>query len=154
MKITYGNKSYLNQNVDIPVANKVCDTDMNEIKSVVNNNDDETQSVIQNFAYSTTEQETLDRWTNGEVIYRKVYTPQLASGNNDITLENNLDTIINVYGTVIQPSNNISPLTYYQSSTDWCNWFYRKSNNALVVRCGSTAGYGAGRIVVEYTKSS
>lgn len=36
--ITYGDKSYLNENADIPATNKVQDTDMNEIKSVVNNN--------------------------------------------------------------------------------------------------------------------
>lgn len=36
--ITYGDKQYLNQNADIPATNKVQDTDMNEIKSVVNNN--------------------------------------------------------------------------------------------------------------------
>lgn len=36
--ITYDNKSYLNQNADIPATNKVQDIDMNEIKSVVNNN--------------------------------------------------------------------------------------------------------------------
>ena len=36
--ITYEDKQYLNQNADIPATNKVQDTDMNEIKSVVNNN--------------------------------------------------------------------------------------------------------------------
>ncbi len=36
--ITYDDKQYLNQNADIPATNKVQDTDMNEIKSVVNNN--------------------------------------------------------------------------------------------------------------------
>ena len=36
--ITYGDKSYLNQNADIPATNKVQDVDMNEIKEVVNNN--------------------------------------------------------------------------------------------------------------------
>lgn len=40
-KITYDDKSYLNQNGSVPNANKVCDTDMNEIKSVVNTNYDE-----------------------------------------------------------------------------------------------------------------
>lgn len=39
--ITYANKVAINQNVDIPETNKVQDTDMNEIKSVVNNNADE-----------------------------------------------------------------------------------------------------------------
>lgn len=36
--ITYANKVAINQNVDIPETNKVTDADMNEIKSVVNNN--------------------------------------------------------------------------------------------------------------------
>ena len=36
--ITYDNKVALNQNADIPDVNKVTDSDMNEIKSVVNNN--------------------------------------------------------------------------------------------------------------------
>lgn len=36
--ITYDDKSYLNQNSDIADVNKVNDSDMNEIKSVVNNN--------------------------------------------------------------------------------------------------------------------
>jgi hypothetical protein len=41
MKITYNDKSYLNQNLDIPDVNKVNDTDLNEIKNVVNSNYDE-----------------------------------------------------------------------------------------------------------------
>ena len=41
MKITYNDKSYLNQNLDIPDTNKVNDTDLNEIKNVVNSNYDE-----------------------------------------------------------------------------------------------------------------
>ena len=36
--ITYANKSYINQNSGVADTNKVNDTDMNEIKSVVNNN--------------------------------------------------------------------------------------------------------------------
>lgn len=37
-QITYSNKSYINQNPSIAETNKVTDTDMNEIKSVVNAN--------------------------------------------------------------------------------------------------------------------
>lgn len=36
-KITYNDKSYLNQNVSVPAINKVQDTDLNEIKNVINN---------------------------------------------------------------------------------------------------------------------
>ena len=45
--ITYGDKSFLNENANIPATNKVQDTDMNEIKSVVNNNATIQESVLQ-----------------------------------------------------------------------------------------------------------
>lgn len=40
-KITFGDKSYLNLNGDIPETNKITDTNINEIKTVVNDNYDE-----------------------------------------------------------------------------------------------------------------
>ena len=51
--ITYGDKSYLNQNADIPATNKVQDIDMNEIKSVVNNNANELSGVFSNIQVIT-----------------------------------------------------------------------------------------------------
>jgi hypothetical protein len=48
--ITYDNKSYINQNADIPTNNKVTDNDMNEIKSVVNNNGNELQTFLASVA--------------------------------------------------------------------------------------------------------
>lgn len=48
--ITFADKSFINQNPSIPNNNKVCDTDLNEIKSVVNNNANELQDyeILQN----------------------------------------------------------------------------------------------------------
>lgn len=43
--IGYGDKQFLNQNSDIADVNKVNDTDMNEIKSVVNNNAQEVANI-------------------------------------------------------------------------------------------------------------
>lgn len=40
-KITYANKVAINENPEISDINKITDSDMNEIKNVVNNNDDE-----------------------------------------------------------------------------------------------------------------
>ena len=51
--ITYEDKQYLNQNADIPATNKVQDTDMNEIKSVVNNNSSELSTVFSNMQVVT-----------------------------------------------------------------------------------------------------
>ena len=52
--ITYDNKSYINLNADIPATNKISDTDMNEIKSVVNNNATELSTDITNTTNNTT----------------------------------------------------------------------------------------------------
>lgn len=43
--ITYGDKSFINENSQIADINKIKDTDMNEIKNVVNNNANELASV-------------------------------------------------------------------------------------------------------------
>lgn len=43
--ITYDDKQYLNENANIPATNKVQDIDMNEIKSVVNNNATEVTNI-------------------------------------------------------------------------------------------------------------
>lgn len=52
--ITYANKVAINQNADIPATNKVQDIDMNEIKSVVNNNANEfTKNINLQKAYAT-----------------------------------------------------------------------------------------------------
>lgn len=81
-KITYTNKVALNENADIPNVNKVTDDDMNEIKAVVNNNDD---IVTNATTYSTTET-VVGTWMNNKPIYRKVYILSAIAGNNSYTL--------------------------------------------------------------------
>ena len=51
--ITYADKSAINENPQIPDVNKVKDTDMNEIKNVINN------TIIQTLGL------TSDTWTSG-----------------------------------------------------------------------------------------
>ena len=67
--ITYGDKSYLNENADIPATNKVQDTDMNEIKSVVNNNATELTNITGQIL-----------WTNSN--------PTSGFNSQNITLQN------------------------------------------------------------------
>jgi len=72
--ITYSNKSNLNVNSQVPDINKINDTDMNEIKSVVNNNADILSGI----------QGTL-LWTNSSPTNN--FTPQtitLSSSNYDM----------------------------------------------------------------------
>ena len=54
-KITYANKVALNTNTNIADINKISDTDMNEIKNVVNENYDELTEIELSTIYSTNE---------------------------------------------------------------------------------------------------
>lgn len=64
-KITYNNKSYLDQNGDIPAVNKITDSDMNEIKTVVNSNYDEMEDT---FSYKANDIVEMGA-TGGDKIY-------------------------------------------------------------------------------------
>lgn len=88
-KITYANKVAINENPEIPDINKVTDNDMNEIKTVVNNNDDELITINTNLTnattYSTTET-VVGTWM-GKPLYRKVLdvgSKTFSSGDNYI----------------------------------------------------------------------
>lgn len=81
--ITYTDKVALNENPNVAEINKVTDDNMNEIKSVVNNNATETSTNTTNITtnttkitnlqtYSTNETNTGQIWINGKPIYRKV----------------------------------------------------------------------------------
>lgn len=141
-KITYTDKVALNVNSDIADVNKCNATDLNEIKDVVNTNDDNMgllsylnttnkgsivnsiNEVNNKFNYSTEEQ-VIGTWTNGKPIYRKVvtgtvpksdYYPTVATG---IT---NLDKVISIsvvlaYGDNRQYFSSIR-YTYYLDKGD------------------------------------
>lgn len=90
-KITYENKVALNVNSDIPDVNKCNAIDLNEIKDVVNTNDDNMgllsnlnttdkssmvnaiNEVNNKFNYSTEEQ-VIGKWIDGKPLYRKTIT--------------------------------------------------------------------------------
>ena len=116
------------------------------IKLTVNKNDP--------FEYSSSETK-VGLWTNGKPIYRKVINDNTSSGDNSISVSGlNIDEIIKIEGTTTQSNNNIIPLIYYHSSTDFSNIYYRQGTNELIVRCGSSYGYGNTKIIIEYTKAT
>ena len=90
-KITYDNKSYLNQNGSVPNVNKVNDTDMNEIKTVVNTNYD---AMIDELYYKAND--TFEVGSSGGATY-SIY-PGFVSGSTknllfSITTTKRLDNI-------------------------------------------------------------
>ena len=54
--ITYQDKSYLNENADIPEVNKITAANMNEIKSTINTNDGAYRALINKYRNSITAQ--------------------------------------------------------------------------------------------------
>lgn len=122
-KITYTNKVALNENADIPNVNKVTDDDMNEIKTVVNNNDDELIAINTKLTnlitYSTTET-VVGTWTDGKPIYRKVIrkdTATSAGANPNIST----DVASSLIGEIIE-------LKVLGKQSNSNTWFIASSN--------------------------
>lgn len=96
--ISYDDKSYLNQNSSIAAVNKVNDTDMNEIKSVVNNNASEVTTIENYFTFTNTQTITTGTISGGGTL----------SGVN-MTIETNAaGTLAKMYGQVDVASNTHS----------------------------------------------
>lgn len=112
-KITYDDKVTLNPQPSVANTNKTTASDMNEIKQVVNTNDDTVQEIINGEIYSTTEVKTNKVWIDGKPIYRKVLdiTNIGVSGyqyNHNIS---NFGTLIDVYGSWDKTVAGKQPLT-------------------------------------------
>lgn len=109
MKITYSNKSYINQNADIPAANKVQDTDMNEIKTVVNTNDDLLTNALYFKPGDTYTIEAIEGgyYTGGTMtgsykyLHWNIPVPKSMANISTITISNLVLTIRNIQGNYI-----------------------------------------------------
>lgn len=157
--ITYDDKQYLNQNSEIADVNKINDTDMNEIKTVVNNNATELTNVINAEEYSTNEVQTNKVWIDGKPIYRKVVNCGNLSNANPIIVPHNitnLDKLVGYSGFALRFSdndylpipyvtfnpNNGGGITTYTDGTD--------------IHIGTSADRSAyvGYVTLEYTKTT
>lgn len=154
MKLTYANKVAINENADIPNINKITDDDMNEIKAVVNNNDNDMITINTNLTnattYSTTEIK-IGTTDNNEPIYRKMYEFSNISPNDtkhtalDI---DNLNRIVNWGGSVETNGtarscfvSGIVPFVHYQLG------------NIYVANTG-TETINSISVIIEYTKTN
>lgn len=80
-KIEFDDKQFLNQNSDIADVNKVNDTDINEIKSVVNNNATEVTNIT------------------GQILWTNPNPSSAISSTQEITLLSNDYDILEVFYT-------------------------------------------------------
>jgi hypothetical protein len=169
-KITWTNKTTLNPQPSIARENKCTDADLNEIKSVVNTNDDNvgdltnldttdkssivnaTNELYGNYEYSTSETDTGKKWIDSKPIYRKVINlgswTSNNSGNNDITI-----TQIN-YDKVIKLN------LYVKFGDTWYNKWDIFNNitifNPTTLRFNISASitFADSFVILEYTKTT
>jgi hypothetical protein len=166
--ITYDDKVALNENPSVAEINKVTDDNMNEIKSVVNNNASETSTNTTNITtnttkitnlqtYSTSETNTGQTWINNKPIYRKVFSFTTPAGNTDYTINTgvSMDYIIKIYGGIRETSGGITPIP---AAIDWGGTIFatsfRVSNNVIYYRGNSAYGEKPAYAILEYTKTT
>lgn len=165
--ITYDDKSYLNQNSEIADVNKINDTDMNEIKTVVNNNATETSTNSTNIAniinaevYSTTEVKTNSVWIDGKPIYRKVIDIGNLPNNSSKSIATGIDfnyaTLVKLYGFAKFSSNNICfPLPLASPAVlGYAIMINVDNSNNVVVSTGTDRSSYSGYVIIEYTKTT
>ena len=160
MKLTYANKVALNENAEISDINKVTDSDMNEIKAVVNNNDDDMITISTNLINATTystDEIRVGTWKDGKPIYRKVIANEVDMVNgSEISLSSisNMSSLVSIQSKELKVSDNVVFYNnYYDSSTNKFNLFHYIANNSLYLYAGSNTHYTT-TVIIEYTKTT
>lgn len=136
--ITYADKQAMGTQPSIPEVNKVTDSNMNEIKSVVNAN---ANYLVDSTTYSTTET-VIGTWL-GKPRYGRVYSINGTMAQNAWTTLlsiSNVDTLVK--GLMGGSSNNCV----------WNDTLLRVVNNNLQYYCPLTHAYTW--VVIEYTKTT
>ena len=182
-KITYENKVALNVNSDIADINKVNASDLNEIKEVVNTNDDIVGDLAQlnttnksnlvnsinevnnKFNYSTEEQ-VIGKWTNGKPLYRKTITfTSTISANTTTSIAHNITNAKNIFidfsasfmeaniGSSDYVSYNFPSIGYGGNITDKV-YCYVNLTNIIFYANGAWAENWIKHITLKYTKTT
>lgn len=154
--ITYSNKQAMGTQPSVPEVNKITDSNMNEIKSVVNNN---ANFLSNNSTYSTTEQ-VVGAWIDGKPIYRKVVSSTSVSTGGESTIATGLSNVneyIKAEGFLYRTNNTCFPLSRINpNNLAYATGLYiTQSDNTVRIETGSNVTNISKVIVVlEYTKTT
>lgn len=176
-QITYADKSNINTSTT-PIQNKVADSDMNEIKSVVNANDtsmgdltnlntiDKTSLVnaineinSKTSDYSSTETKTNEVWIDGRPIYRKTFTLNIGTATtfsqaHGITISNVSNIWVDIGNSFFATTSVSQSIGHYSSSDDYSRIYLTGSS----INCGFGSVYSTiaktAYITIKYVKES
>lgn len=175
MKITFSNKTYLNQNANIPDNQKVTDDNINEIKNVVNTNDTNVgdtstlkttsknvvgaiNEVYNNNIFSTSEK-IIGKWINNKSIYRKVIDFGALPNNTAKQVNHNIsdiDMITRIYGIGYISGHTRSypiPLMYKGADSNY-NVEILVTKQYVEMTSNTDRSNVFAYVVLEYTKTS
>jgi len=144
--ITFNDKVTLVDQPDVADENKVTASNMNEIKTQINNS----------FTYSTSEINTGKIWIDGKPIYRKYITfSQANSGNYTYTHNLGIDSVVSCNAFCSVASQTIAthgyrPAPYIVSNTNFCI-IGQITENTIITQVGQWTG-NTFYITLEYTK--
>lgn len=137
--ITYSDKQAMGTQPSIPDENKVTDSDMNEIKNVVNEN---ANILEESNTYSTTEK-VVGTWIDGKPIYRKAYSISGSLVQNAWTTLTSLSNVATLTKGLMGGSSN---------NCVWNDVLLRVLNNNI--QYYSPLGHAYSWLIVEYTKTT
>ena len=150
-KITYADKVTLKENPNVADVNKIKAGDLNEIKNVVNANDDK-------FNY-TQEEQRIGTWIDGKPVYRKVLSGMVFDGTRNHNISN-IDNITSIDGTLWSGTTQDQATNVFPINTVRVDFPTRAlgvyvNKTKLGFDKGPDIGTGFSyRIIVEYTKTT
>lgn len=151
-KITYEDKEFLNKNENIADKNKVNDTDLNQIKEVVNENDDNIGNLSD---LNTTDKSNLVGAINevnlvGKFIKLTRSSKQNFSANNQFEITWDNEIFNNTNGILIKDGNqikctngthNVIIIAHAQMNGTGMNYIYINHNGSHIANmCTSNGG--------------
>lgn len=173
-QITYSNKTFLNENASIPETNKVTDDNMNEIKSVVNQNDTNVgnlsnlqttnkTSIVSAInelkkgeIFSLEETITNKIWIDDKPIYRKVVpTGTISNAPKNVAHRiSNLGTITELEGFVMTSSGNSYTLPRVVATALNQQIGLSVDSTNITIDAGNSASFIDSFVIIEYTKTT
>lgn len=107
--------------------------------------------------YSTDEVKTNKVWIDGKPIYRKVATQTITTPEGFCPIDDFdtslIDSVISIYGSIKQPSGNITPISFYNKANDGAYVYMSKEAKRFLL-FAREIGVGDVILIVEYTKTT
>lgn len=101
----------------------------------------------------STEEVRIGTWADGKPLYRKSF---IGSYTNDDVLIENIDTLVNAYGTMlIQGIDRLIPYYEYYNSKHYTARLQLLNNKISILALSASTGVTtSGKFTIEYTKTT